>query len=425
MKHNSRKLILIIAILLSGIFVKAQDLNSPYSYFGIGDLYNYRTAFNMSIGGVGIALKSPLYINYANPASYSGFDTTSFLIEAGLYGDFVNASTETETASSQNVQLGYLLIGFPITKWWKSSVGVRPFSNMGYLIVDELDQGELGLVSYNYTGEGGLNQFYWGNSFTAFKKLSFGVNLSYLFGSTIHDQVIDFPDSTNIQSFRLRNEVHVSDVLFNFGLQYTETFKNDLSLTLGLIYNANTNLNATRDVLGETFYAKYDGTYDIKDTIVYADGESGSVTYPTAFGGGISLHKGNTWLVSAEYSQQNWNDFQSFGVSDSLSKAMNVSVGGYYLPYREGITRYWERIHYRMGFRYSKSYLELRNNQISEFGLTFGVGLPVRGSYSTFNLALEVGQRGTLNNGLIKENFVRFTLGIAMFERWFIKRKFK
>jgi len=58
------------------------------------------------------------------------------------------------------------------------------------------------------------------------------------------------------------------------------------------------------------------------------------------------LDKGNTWLVSAEYSQQNWNDYESFGQSDSLSKAMNISVGGYYLPYKEGILKYWERIQY-------------------------------------------------------------------------------
>ena len=415
----------IIAILLSGIFVKAQNINSPYSFFGIGDLYNYRTAFNMSMGGLGIALKSPLYINYANPASYNGFDTTTFLIEAGLYGDFIDAKTELQTASSKNIQLGYLLIGFPITRWWKSSAGLRPFSSMGYLIVDQLEQDQLGLVSYNYTGDGGINEVYWGNSFTVFKKLSLGVNTSYLFGSTYHDQVIDFPDSTYIQSFRLRNKVYIHDFLFNFGLQYTETFSNDLSLTVGLTYNANTNLKATRDLLGETLYAKLDGTYDIKDTIVYSDGEIGTVKYPTGFGGGFALHKGNTWLVSAEYSQQNWNDYESFGLSDSLSKAMNISVGGYYQPQREGIMKYWERIQYRIGFRYSQSYLELRNNQISEFGLTFGVGLPVRGSFSTFNLALEVGQRGTLDDGLIKENFVRFTLGVAMFERWFIKRKFK
>jgi len=425
LKAKPRHLSIIILLLICALTGRSQNINSPYSYFGLGDLYNYRTAFNMSMGGIGLALKSPLYINYANPASYNGLDTTSFVFEGGLYGDFINSKTDIQTASSQNIQLGYLLMGFPITKWWKSSLGIRPFSEMGYLIVDEKQQENIGRVSYNYEGDGGLNQAYWGNSVTFFKSLSLGVNASYLFGSLYHDQVIDFPDSVNIQSFRLRHKLYVHDFLFNFGLQYTHKFKNDLSLTVGLVYNYTTNLNATRDLLAETFYPKFDGSDDIQDTVQFSLDEEGTVVYPQSYGAGIALHKGNTWLVSGEYSTQDWNEYKSYGLSDSLTKSRNISVGGYYQPYREGITKYWERIQYRFGFRYTQSYLQLRGNQISEFGVTFGVGLPVRGSFSTFNLAVEIGQRGTIDEGLIKENFVRFTLGVAMFERWFIKRKFQ
>jgi len=376
------------------------------------------------MGGIGFATKSPLYVNYSNPASYNGLDTTSFIFQGGLYGDFVNSKTDLETASSSNMQLGYLLIGFPITKWLKSSLGIKPYSNMSYLLASEERLDHIGRVQYIYEGEGGLSEFYFGSSVTLFKKFSFGVNLSYLFGNLDYYKIVDFPDSVNITSFQLRNNVHIQDILFNFGLQYTETFKNDLALTVGLVYNAQTNLNATRDILAETFYPKLDGTDDIKDTVYLGLDEKGTVTYPTGFGGGIALAKSTKWMVSAEYHTQKWSEYKSFGISDSLENSMRVSVGGYYSPMKEGITKYWERIQYRFGFRYSKSYLHLRGNQINEFGLTFGVGLPVRGSRSTFNLAMEIGQRGTLNDGLIKENFIRFTLGVAMFERWFLKRKF-
>jgi hypothetical protein len=216
----------------------------------------------------------------------------------------------------------------------------------------------------------------------------------------------------------------INDIKFNFGLQYTEDFKNNLYLTLGLVYDPQSNLNSKQDLIAVTYFPKFDGTDDIKDTVDLRIDEKGTTIFPTGFGGGIALEKPESWMVSGEFYTQKWEDYKSFGISDSLDNSIRFSVGGYFIPANEGILKYWQKIQYRFGFRYSKSYLNLRDNQINEFGLTFGVGLPLRGTGSTVNLAVEFGQRGTMNDGLIKENFISFTLGVAMFERWFIKRKF-
>ncbi|MCF8339273.1 MAG: hypothetical protein K9I74_14985, partial [Bacteroidales bacterium] len=61
----------------------------------------------------------------------------------------------------------------------------------------------------------------------------------------------------------------------------------------------------------------------------------------------------------------------------------------------------------------------------SEFGISFGVGLPIKNSQSSINLGVEIGQRGTTDNNLIEENYVKFTLGLAIFERWFLQRKYQ
>jgi hypothetical protein len=103
---------------------------------------------------------------------------------------------------------------------------------------------------------------------------------------------------------------------------------------------------------------------------------------------------------------------------------MQFSVGGEFTPTSSMIASYWKRVKYRMGFRYNKTYLNLRNNQINEFGISFGVGLPIPRSLSTFNLALEVGRSGTTAAGLIQNNFFKLTIGIAIWERWFVKNKY-
>jgi hypothetical protein len=64
------------------------------------------------------------------------------------------------------------------------------------------------------------------------------------------------------------------------------------------------------------------------------------------------------------------------------------------------------------------------------FGITFGMGLPIRsnvlrGSRSMLNIGLEYGKMGTTNENLIQENYFKIYLSATIFERWFIKRRYR
>ena len=80
---------------------------------------------------------------------------------------------------------------------------------------------------------------------------------------------------------------------------------------------------------------------------------------------------------------------------------------------------------YRLGFRYENSYLNLFGNQINEYGISFGFGFPMKKSRTALDLSFEYGGRGTTNDNLIQENFVNVTFGVAIFENWFHKRKYR
>lgn len=424
MKNKFLIYLAVAVFFVSSSYLYAQvEVNSPYSHYGIGDIYSNRTAYSMSMGGLSSSLKSNLYVNYLNPASYNGFDSTSFIFEGGLISDFVFAQTDSLSTNSVNSQLGYLMLGFPVSKWCKASIGLTPFSSLGYLVYDEKNLEDIGPTQYIYEAFGGLNRVYGGAAFTI-KNLSLGVNASYLFGTLNYDKVIDFPDSIYIVSFRLRNDYRIRDFLFDFGIQYDVEIAGKYKLTLGGVYSAQTDLKSFSDVLALTYFPGQNDVDFIKDTVEYIDGEKGTIRFPMKYSAGFIFEDAGHWMVGADYSFQKWEDYRKFGLSDSLNNSMKVSVGGYYLPQPKGIPSYWELIQYRFGFRYHKTYLELRNNQINEFGVTFGVGLPLRNTRSTINLAVEWGQSGTIKNGLIKENILRFTLGISLYERWFIKRKF-
>jgi hypothetical protein len=103
---------------------------------------------------------------------------------------------------------------------------------------------------------------------------------------------------------------------------------------------------------------------------------------------------------------------------------MQISLGGEFTPSSSITSSYWQRVKYRLGFRYNQTYLDIRDNRINEFGISFGMGLPIPRSLSTFNFGLELGRKGTTADGLIQSNYFRITVGISVWERWFVKNKY-
>ena len=77
-----------------------------------------------------------------------------------------------------------------------------------------------------------------------------------------------------------------------------------------------------------------------------------------------------------------------------------------------------------MGGRYNKTYLNLRNNQLTETSLTLGLGLPINRTNTFYNFSMEIGKKGTTEDNLIKEQFIRFTFGVTFKGIWFVKRKY-
>ena len=57
---------------------------SPYSIYGIGDISKEGTAYNKSMGGVGIATRNRRFINYLNPAAVTARDSLAFMADFGL-----------------------------------------------------------------------------------------------------------------------------------------------------------------------------------------------------------------------------------------------------------------------------------------------------------------------------------------------------
>ncbi len=406
--------------------------NNPYTRFAIGDLVNSGFTYNRSMGGSSIALRPSNQINYLNPASYTSQDTLSFLFHAGLSGRSSYLSTLEAKDHSDNVNIDYLAIGFPVTSWWKFSVGLAPYSRTQYYFRDYEES--LDEVAIEYRGRGGFNEFYFGTSFQFHKFFSIGMNAGYLFGDLTRIRSIDVPDAT-VASTKITEDFIASDFYYRLGLQVYPSFTTDKGhkhqFIFGAIYDFGTDIKINYESITNRNFPSH--VYNpIVDTFNII---SDSITYlklPVKFGVGLTYSYDDRITVTAEYSQQNFS--KGIGLPQIIKLAD-------YSSYRFGIeiipkpmsdrarAKYYERIHYRLGGHYTKTYLLLADQHIIDYGLSVGLGLPWRNSQklytnTTFNLSYEFGKRGTTDFGLINEYYHNFTFGITLHDYWFLKPKY-
>jgi hypothetical protein len=420
------KLLLPAALLFCVFTLQAQvKISSPYSIYGIGNLYGVSSQMNMSIGGAATAFSSPYFINPANPASYMAFDTNSFVFDGAFN---LRSGTLKTTDQSQKTRFGTLsnlYFGFPVTHWWKASLGVMPYSNVGYEMQGKQNIPEIGNIVSVYKGSGGLNKAYIGNAFSPFKNFSVGVNMSYIFGNIVKERALTFPDSAAFVNSMVRSSARLNKLTFDMGLLYKINLKEGRFMQIGLTYNPSQSLDGRAESIAYSYTYDYSSNREnVKDTVLYVVGNHDQVILPAAMGAGFLIGNSNRWFATADMSYQKWSDFRYLGNDLKLKDNLRVAIGGQFRPSAVDIGKYYERINYRAGFRFEQSYLELQNTRINDMGISFGVGLPMKKSRSTMNIAVELGTQGTTNNGLIKENYVRFTVGAALQERWFLKRRF-
>lgn len=98
---------------LHGQSIDALGSYSPYSMFGVGKIAAEGTAYNYSMGGVGVGMRDNRVINFINPAAITARDTLSFMFDFGVneknsyFNDDITKSAYN-VFNMQNVALHFL-----------------------------------------------------------------------------------------------------------------------------------------------------------------------------------------------------------------------------------------------------------------------------------------------------------------------------
>jgi len=416
--YKNKVLFLVISISLTIQFANSQNnTNSPYTRFGYGDISDNNTGEQRAMGGVSIGSRSQFSINNVNPASYSIVDSTTFMFDIGSSALISRFSDGNKTKATTNANLEYINMQFPLSKTVGFSAGLLPYSFSGYnfyttgqtTILSNTTPKNLTYTKLN-NGSGGFSQVYTGSSVNFFNHLSIGVNAYYMFGNLNNYRSINF-SSTNITGATQANSIEVKNFRFRYGAQFYNTFEKKHELTLGFIFEQKGKLN---------------GNYSQITTGVTTDTTTNSFSssdfdLPMMYGVGLNYTFDKKISVGMDYSMQEWSKAKYFAKTDSLSNRSKLAVGIEYTPNPVG-RKFADRIRYRAGFNMSDTYYKIDGLKPNKnFGITFGLGLPLRNSNTVINATFEYGKIGGVSK--LNEDYLKFTFNAIFNEHWFFKRK--
>jgi len=143
--------------------------------------------------------------------------------------------------------------------------------------------------------------------------------------------------------------------------------------------------------------------------------------YPSNLLVGFSLSN-NKLLWGADFQYTKWSNLSNFSnITDSYS----LHTGLQYIPDRGALKNYLKKINYRVGAYYKNGYYTFDGETIKDFGITFGLGLPLKYKKTNFNISCQLGKKGKVGSNLIEKRYAIINVGITFFDFWFVQHKYQ
>ncbi len=434
------KILLIAALSFCSLFAGAQNeaynAYSPYSMYGIGDISRFGSAYNRSMGGVGIATRDKRYMNVLNPAAVTEREKQSFMMDFSIVqGNRYYAQRDMH--SSNNIfNINNIALSFPVWKSFAMYGGFAPYSDLGYKVISwETDQSviaQTGSLLNTIQGSGGLTNLFLGGGFTVFKGFSVGGEIQHIFGNISKDN--DFTMvNTSFRSISSGYDMllHANNV--KLGVQYEVPLSDKVSAVVGATYKLKSNLTGKVDRFEIQTISSINDSTPAPRTYTDMLGR-GRVKLASEAGIGIALKGSDKWTAEINYIRSDWTSsgmdkelgFANVGNAVfSASTSQSLRAGFSIVPNRNDIRYYLKRLTYRAGVYWDQAYCKINGMDLNAFGLTFGATIPVSRWSNGVTVGVDIGQRGTKTGDLIRERYVNFNIGINIFDIWFIKTRYE
>lgn len=410
-------------LLNCNVYGQGSTGHSPYSRFGLGDLAPQGGSRGLGMAETGVASPSDDNINLLNPALLVYNKVTNFQMDS--YWQRKKMADGTNKQNATGGGLSNLAFSFPITRRVTAAMGMNPYSRTDYLVNDTKKFVESGVDSalalYAYKGSGSLTKVFLATGVSINKNLSVGLQASYLLGTISNESAVQMYSSSYNDPYSIVRSTRYSRVLFKPSVYYKTTL--DTTSKLYLSFGATAELGSNNTNATTSAYFLQDGTSYRNDTLANKTKEKAALpsNYRIGFGFGIPRR----WRIATDFTYTNWEKLKTpSSGSVKLSNTFGAAIGTEWTPnYNKG--GYFSKVTYRAGINFQKTPIEINGQTINDQYVSLGATLPIfrkesKFSYPVVNVALAVGQRGTIQNNAIRENYFRISLGFILNDQlWF------
>ncbi|MBL7742950.1 MAG: hypothetical protein JNN00_05675 [Chitinophagaceae bacterium] len=383
----------------------SQNMNSPYSVYGVGDI-DFR-AYNRTSGmaGTGLALSSSFYVIDNNPASIAGLPRSFYTVDVATAGKSVQYKGDPISAtnsSNKDFWIKRLGLAVKINGSWASSIGIRQFSNINYKFSGNKPvEGSTTTYVTAYEGDGGLNEYYWNNAFLISKHFSAGLRSSVIAGAINQTETIS--DDALQSVITTKQQDYFGQLRFQAGALYSTALNKKWDISLGGKFIPKIKMVAER-----TLTVTENGTVLVEDDFI----KYGRFYLPNTYAAGIALKKNRKTTFAFDYNYEDWSSLKIKEAGWQLVSSHRFSGGVEFSKQQYVANQLFEKRYFQVGAFLNNSYLQIRNQPVTEFGFTAGMGGAINNSL-LYTIAVEAGSRGTTQAKLIKENYVQLTLGFS------------
>ena len=420
------KRIFVLPLIAAGFFLNAQTIgNSPYAAFGIGDVKYDNTTDISAMGGISTA-----YIwdfnnnfNFSNPAANKNLELTTLKIEGSNENNFFKSNTDNLSVTKHSSYLSNVTIAFPISNKVKFGLGYQPYSSKKYTVLTSEVLATGTKQASLYRGEGSLSTVQAALSYQITPEFALGLRSNFFFGNLYDINEVTFSGAELINGYETKNKVKTFN--FTLGSAYQKKLENDKKFTLGATYTfGNTGEMETRYINSTYYYSA--GETKNNESIIEEKYSEDKNLIPMEFSLGAGYGKDAKWFVGTQVDYKKGETIQFLGKPFVNDNSYKIAAGGWYLPNYNNFRNYFSRVTYRYGAYYEKGNLAFNGTNINQFAITGGMTLPFENKsasrMSGIDLGLELGKRGTLDNNLVRQNFINLKIGINFADKWFNKR---
>ena len=119
---------------------------------------------------------------------------------------------------------------------------------------------------------------------------------------------------------------------------------------------------------------------------------------PATYGGGVVWNLDNRLTVAADFTYQNWADakYENLANFENVvyDNRWKIAAGASFTPNVRG--NYLQRMTYRVGGHFNHDYIKVLGNNVRDYGVSVGFGLPAPSSKTVINIGFEYKHRGCL-----------------------------